>query len=131
MKDPNRAPFYVCMYHGLCVVARNKGYALAMHGSVITDMDLVAIPWTDEAIPAEELMLALKDHIGAVDYRALLERDCEWASQEELDAMVRNSKDKAPEFKPHGRLAWNLYLYHGCKIDLSVMPRIVAEPNIP
>ncbi|MCR6656626.1 MAG: hypothetical protein NVV63_12630 [Opitutus sp.] len=31
------------------------------------------------------------------------------------------------ESKPHGRIAWNLYLGNGCKVDLSVMPRGPSE----
>lgn len=32
--------------------------------------------------------------------------------------------------KPHGRLAWSLYLGHGSLyLDVSVMPRKAQEPN--
>lgn len=46
MKPPTRAPFFACIYHGLCDVARARGYALAIHGTVTSDLDLIAVPWT-------------------------------------------------------------------------------------
>jgi hypothetical protein len=106
MKDATRAPFYACMYHGLCDTARAHGYALAIHGSVVSDLDLVAIPWTDAAAPAEVVVEALRKHIGHVT------------------TVPAQLKTEGAEAKPHGRQAWNLYMDHGAKVDLSVMPRI-------
>lgn len=124
MKPATRAPFFACLYHVLCDVARARGYALTIHGTVTTDLDLVAIPWTDEAVPAEELKDALMAHIGACGYADLLRQD---GLSEELVQQVMARKQPGTEdtdtVKPHGRLAWNLYLYGGAKVDLSVMPR--------
>lgn len=126
MKPPTRAPFFACMYHGLCDTARKHGYALAIHGTVTTDLDLVAIPWTDEAAPTETVVNALRDHIGACGYADLLCRDglAEDLVQQILDR--REPGTREPEMKPHGRRAWNLYMEHGAKVDLSVMPRVAA-----
>ena len=66
MKEPTRAPAYACMYHGLCDTARKHGYALAIHGTMTTDLDLVAIPWTDEAADVDTLVAALRWHVGMV-----------------------------------------------------------------
>ena len=126
MRDATVAPFYACLYPGLCGVARANGYALAIHGSVVTDLDLIAIPWTDAAVEEEALMKALMHHINAVDYRGCLRRDCDWATEAQIDQMVANANDTGRyEQKPHGRKAWNLYLHFGAKVDLSVMPRSV------
>ncbi len=131
MKDATPAPMFACLYPGLCDVSRRLGYALAIHGSVVTDLDLIAVPWIDTAVPAEELMQALMHHLGAMNYRELLERDCaSWATVKDIDQMVtgeraRNGDPRGPldcALKPHGRKAWNLYLQAGVKIDLSVMP---------
>ena len=138
MKYANRAPFYACLYHGLCETARKLGYALAIHGSVVTDLDLVAIPWTDKAVSAEELRDALMKHIGAVDYEGLTRR--QFPENQELVGQVLAAEEKrkaergevydaaGAQIKPHGRRAWNLYLDFGAKVDLSVMPR---QPGIP
>lgn len=131
MKPATHAPFYACLYAGLCDKARENGYALAIHGSVITDLDLVAVPWTAKAVSAEHLVDVLREHAQAVDYRGMLARDCTWATPAQVDEMVQKEAERIGEpklpngatLKPHGRMAWNLYLEHGCKIDLSVMPR--------
>ena len=68
MKAPTRAPFYAAMYHGLCDVARAHGYALAIHGTVTSDLDIIACPWTWEAF--EEYRLGAVT-FGATERRAL------------------------------------------------------------
>jgi hypothetical protein len=131
MKDANRAPFYACMYHGLCKTARELGYALAIHGSVVTDLDLVAIPWTDQAVSAVELKDALMKHIHACDYEGITRRM--FPNNEELVQQILEAEKGRKEvedetgatIKPHGRRAWNLYLDAGAKVDLSVMPRVL------
>lgn len=139
MKPPTRAPFYAAMYHGLCETARKLGYALAIHGTVTTDLDLIAVPWTDEAVPAEELRDALMAHIGACDYEGLTKR--QFPDNPELVGQVLENERKrqidagivklpnGAEVKPHGRIAWNLYMDHGAKVDLSVMPRALVDQS--
>ena len=87
-------------------VARDLGYALLLHGSMSRDLDLVAVPWTDAAVPAEDLVEAIRAKfqcwIGGVE--------------------VKGGRDG----KPHGRMAWSLMLGGHAFIDLSVMPRAVA-----
>jgi len=122
MREPNPAPMFACMYPGLAEVARKHGYNLAIHGSVITDLDLVACPWTEEAVDAETLKNALMDLIGALSFRETLWRDLPSLTEEQVDEHVARCGERSPEQKPHGRMAWNLYLNHGIKIDLSVMP---------
>jgi len=139
MKDPNRAPFYACLYHGLCDIARKHGYALAIHGTVSRDLDLIAVPWTAEAVPAEDLRDVLMDHIGAVDYEGLIRR--QFPNKPDLVKQIvdndRNRPDREPHdasgacLKPHGRRAWNLYMDFGATVDLSVMPRVVVPPTWP
>lgn len=106
MKPASRAPMYAAIYHGLAEIARAHGYALAIHGSLQTDLDLIAVPWVKAASPAEELIAALYDHCGAC-----------------LPA-TRDAEIHAPEQKAHGRRAWNLYMIAGAKVDVSVLPRI-------
>lgn len=64
MKEPTRAPAYACIYHGLCEIAREHGYTLAIHGSVLTDLDLIAVPWVDHPSDAITVMEAIKEHCG-------------------------------------------------------------------
>ena len=102
MKEPNRAPMYATMYRPLCDIAREHGYALAIHGSLMNDMDLIAVPWVEEPSPAIDLVDAIKERLGMCMF----------------DVADKNN----PVEKPHGRIAWNIYMDNGCKIDLSVLP---------
>jgi len=105
---------YKAMIAALRYVAWRNGYALAVHGSLKTDIDLVAIPWRDGAVAADEL---------AEEVRLTAERIIGTARIRE--------RDKNPEAKPNGRLIWLFYLQpqgvEGPYIDLSVMPRIGNE----
>ncbi len=125
MKPPTRGPIFACLYPGLCDVARANGYALAIHGTLVDDMDIIAIPWTDKAIEAGELKDLLIAHIGAVGYGDSLRL---FGIPEDQVTQILARKEQRildeAELKPHGRLAWNLYMIAGTKIDLSVMPRI-------
>lgn len=125
MNDPTRGPIFACLYPGLCDIARRNGYALAIHGTLVNDMDLIAVPWTAEAIPANDLKDALMDFIGALGYADFLRRDCPHLTDDHISQVVRNQgciDEDGAHAKPHGRIAWNLYLQAGTKIDLSVMP---------
>lgn len=81
-------------------MAQKLGYALAVHGSMTADLDLIAVPWTNKACGARTLMIAIMRE--ARGYIAT------------MDKMVR---------KPHGRVAWAIQLGAGPYIDLSVTPR--------
>lgn len=102
MKDATLAPMYASLYAGLCDIARGHGYALAIHGSVQADLDLVAIPWIEKPTSPKELVKHFLKHLTA--------------------CLGEGFDTNNPEMKPHGRLAYNLYLYHGSKVDLSIMP---------
>lgn len=80
-------------------VARECGYAVGLHGSMKRDCDLIAVPWTDEAVLAFDLI----DHL----------------------CTALNAKVVGPVAgKPHGRLGWNLQVDGYVKvIDISVVPR--------
>ncbi len=45
MKNASYAPVYAAMYPELAEIARLHGYALAIHGSLQRDFDIIAIPW--------------------------------------------------------------------------------------
>jgi hypothetical protein len=41
---------YELLIEPLRAVARSLGYALTVHGSLVRDIDLVAVPWTSDAV---------------------------------------------------------------------------------
>jgi hypothetical protein len=98
---PNYGPVYAAaMYPRLAQIAVNNGYALAVHGSLQRDFDLIAVPWTDQAVSPEELIKAITG-VFAVE-------------------LIGKSENKK-----HGRVAYTLSCGFGeCAIDLSFMPRI-------
>lgn len=112
-----RMTYYAALYPRLREVARQRGYALALHGSLKKDLDVLAAPWTEDATDAWTLAHAL----------------CEAAS-----GMIepRTDAGQSPMVKPHGRLSWTIHLGRdGGYIDLSVMPRdrdvIAPRPASP
>lgn len=56
-----RAAFYACMWQDLRNAALSCGWALGLHGSLSSDMDIMAMPWTEDAKPVEEMIEALND----------------------------------------------------------------------
>lgn len=99
-------------------IARRYGYALAVHGSLQRDIDIIACPWRDSACGPQSMVEAM--------YRA-----CEvvigfatgpggWTEKETFAPPPGSLPN--PEVKPHGRLAWSILFGGGPYIDLSVMP---------
>ncbi|HEY2851155.1 MAG TPA: hypothetical protein VGI97_14855 [Gemmatimonadaceae bacterium] len=97
------------------VHARSKGYALAVHGTLRRDVDVVAVPWTDEACDPDELVESIADNFIALGL-----------SYEGGKTHMKQSR----EVKPFGRLAYALPLkgIPAPYLDLSVAPRIVYPP---
>jgi hypothetical protein len=98
---PSYSPMYAAaLYPDLAVIARKHGYALAVHGSLRRDFDLVAVPWAD--VPS--------------DPQTVVDELCR-------DFMIRQIGK--PEAKIHGRTAWTISIGHGeCALDLSFMPTV-------
>jgi len=91
-------------YTGLERLAWRHGYALALHGSMSRDLDIVAIPWTDDADGPEKLISSFRRFVigkGKVNFTV-----------------------GKPASKPHGRKAYVIPIgYEGHYLDLSIMPR--------
>ena len=51
-----RPAFYASMYEDIRKCAMDSGWAVALHGSLSSDMDIMAMPWAKEAIKFEELV---------------------------------------------------------------------------
>ena len=94
-------------YRVLAQCARNHGYALAVHGSLLRDVDLIAAPWIPQAKAPSTLAKAI---LGIV--KALSGRD-----------QVYVRMNEKPTAKPHGRVAWGIFFSANVYLDLSVMPR--------
>lgn len=56
--------FYTSYYGELIDIARSHGYALALHGSVARDMDLILVPWVENPDPAEDVLKDFQMTVG-------------------------------------------------------------------
>jgi hypothetical protein len=85
-------------------LAREVGYAIGEHGSKERDLDIIAAPWTENAVGNHDLILHIAEGLGA--------------------------KVVGLERKPLGRYAATLQMDGWWKpIDISVAPRVTQEPR--
>ena len=61
VKINGKPVFYAVLYNSMKEAALECGYALAMHGSMHSDMDLIAVAWVENAEPVEVLVKAIND----------------------------------------------------------------------
>ena len=99
--------FYAVLYNSMRKAAIDCGYALALHGSMQSDMDLMAMPWVEDAKPVEELVKAIDDCVGQTVWKEF-------------------SITKGPTHRPHGRMVYTISIMGDWHIDLSVIPPKVA-----
>lgn len=91
------------MYPGLATIFHRHGYALAVHGSLARDFDLIAVPWAETVSTASEVLSDVTK-----EYALKLCGE--------------------PEQKNHGRIAYTLSCGFGeCAIDLSFIPNTRNE----
>lgn len=109
--DPTRPAAYVALIPTISKIAREFGYACAVHGSMSTDLDLILVPWADHAGEAQDVVEAIRLAIGGKHGRY---------------------DSGKPVNRPFGRLVWSFYLqeqderdYGGTLpyVDISVTPK--------
>lgn len=111
-----KVTFYAVLYQTLRDVAHEHGYALALHGSLQKDLDVIAIPWVEAPSTNEVLVKALCEAAGGfITVGCSMNADGTWVEKPD------------PGIKPHGRRVWTIHLgdqedRHGGYIDLGVMP---------
>lgn len=99
MKPANFAPAYAALYPQLAEIARQHGYAMAVHGSMGRDFDVVCIPWIEEAGEPQAV-------VDAITKRFAIEQVHGW------------------DVREHGREVTTLSIGFGeCFVDLSFMAR--------
>lgn len=94
--------------------AKDAGYAVAVHGSLNRDIDLIAIPWVEHGVWSPDALI--EAIVGAV-----------------RGAIGRCSKNGDPGQKPHGRMAYSLLAWCGestAHLDVSVFPEPAIERDV-
>lgn len=101
---PNYGPVYAAaMYPELAAIFQRHGYALAVHGSLARDFDLIAVPWAETVAPAETVLA-------------------------EVTTIFAVKVVGEAEEKNHGRIAYTLCVGWGeCAADLSFLMSVM--PN--
>lgn len=97
---------YASYYPILRDIAYEHGYALAIHGSMRRDFDLIAVAWTETAKPHEEMLAEMSKIIG-MDFG----NEQPYASK---------------EMKPHGRIGYTFHAGGGGYFDISIIPATLA-----
>lgn len=98
MKPASFAPVYVGMYPELAEVARKHGYALAIHGSLARDFDLICVPWVEMPSTPQTVV-------------------------EDMEKSFALHREGSPRIREHGRLVFSLCISFGeCFVDLSFTP---------
>ena len=99
MKAANFSPIYAAaLYPQLAEISRKHGYALAVHGSMSRDFDLICIPWIASPSEPETVVAEFTAHF-----------------------MIKQVGE--PDVVVHGRRRFFLSIGFGeCAIDLSFMP---------
>lgn len=95
-----RAVFYAAMWNDFRQAAMDCGWALGLHGSLKADMDIMAMPWVENAVSADEMVERLIDCFG-------------FARPPHCDV------DKTS--KPNGRVVYTIPIFADFYIDLNVI----------
>lgn len=101
--QPSLAPVYCAMYPELAKLVRKFGYALAIHGSLQRDFDLICVPWVEDPLPTRLVV-------------------------DEITKEFAFTEVGEPEFRHHGRIVHTLsYGFGECFLDLSFMPLMLTN----
>ena len=97
-----RAVFYACMWEDFKNAALDCGWALGLHGSLANDMDVMAMPWTEDSKPVEEMIKALEA--------------CLTIPQEAPHFKTTIGTDK-----PNCRVVYTIHIWSDFYIDLNII----------
>jgi hypothetical protein len=81
--------------------AMNCGWALGLHGSLANDMDIMAMPWVEDAKPIEVMIKALSDCFTESIFK-------------EHHLVPHNDK-------PHGRTVYTMSIWADFHLDISII----------
>ena len=69
-KPFNQKPLVYCAFFPILrEIANERGWALAIHGSVVRDFDLIAVQWEEGSCDAETLIAAFCEATGGISQK--------------------------------------------------------------
>ncbi len=95
---------YVTYFGILQKLAKEHGYILCVHGSVVRDFDLVAVPFDETVSPHKVLLDEIKKAIGSPE------------DDDESFEIVG--------YEPHGRICYTIQCGAGGYFDISFTPSL-------
>ena len=96
-----KAAFYACILEDLKKAALNCGWALGLHGSLANDMDIMAMPWTEDATPVEVMIQDLSDCFTENPFK---------------------DQHTVPHYnKPNNRVVYTMNIYADFYLDINVI----------
>lgn len=105
-----RAVFYASMWEDFRKAALDCGWALGLHGSLANDMDIMAMPWTQNANSAEEMVKAIEGCLTIPD--------------KALHFETKKSIDK-----PNNRTVFTVHIFADFYLDINVIDTRLAVEN--
>lgn len=109
-------PDYARVFTQARCIAWQYGYTCVMHGSFTRDLDLLLVPWTEQARGNDEQLLKL------------IAQACDLRFSDGLEEVYKSKVDWTD--KPHGRKSCSLYFPESTDrrwIDFSVMPCVPVQ----
>jgi len=109
---------------GMRIAARECGYALATHGSMAFDIDILLVPWVEDAEPPTVLIPRLRAECSKVTGMPTYfwGMPCEDPEMSCGDDFLLEQGKRPDDVRPHGRISWSWQLGGGAYVDCSVMP---------
>ena len=104
-----RTAFYACMYEDIRRCAMDCGWAVSLHGSLASDMDIMAMPWVENAVSFKEM----------VDRVSKLFKENDMSSQY---VITYNEK-------PHNRVVATIPIFADFYLDISTIDTADVVPK--
>ena len=105
-----RSTFYTCMWEDIRQCAMDSGWAVALNGGLFSDMDIMAMPWVENAIAFEELINKISK----------LFKDNDTSSQYVITY----------DEKPHNRIVATIPIFADFYLDISTIINEILTSNV-
>ena len=101
LSEYGKATFYAAIWEDLRNAALDCGWALGLHGSLANDMDIMAMPWVEDAKPVEEMIDAIINCF--------------------TDNPFNDISRKPYCNKPNGRVVYTIHIWKDWYLDINVI----------
>lgn len=98
-----KAAYYATIWEDIRSVAIDCGWAVALHGSLARDLDIMAMPWEKDCTTADVL-------IDTIISRCFTD-----------NAIAQYAKKVDKISKPHGRICYAIPIWNDYYLDISII----------